>query len=157
MAAVAAEAQRVLCVNAHASRALVHRALEQIELPCHGQSSGVSLRSDTPRQLSSTPSSETASATISSQPTLDGTRDLLQRLGRAFDLVIVDLPPLDAAGALEWAPLLDGTVLVVEAERVRWQMAARGVALLHQAGATVLGTVINKRRDHIPQWLYQRL
>ena len=89
--------------------------------------------------------------------TIEETRCLLQSLAAKFDLLIVDLSPLDVAGALEWATLLDGIVIVVEAERVRWQMAARSIAVLEQAGGNVLGTVINKRRDYVPQWLYHRI
>jgi Mrp family chromosome partitioning ATPase len=64
---------------------------------------------------------------------------------------------LDCTGVLDWAPLVDGVVLVVESERVRWQVAARGIELLEQAGTQVLGTVINKQREYIPEWLYQQL
>ena len=70
---------------------------------------------------------------------------------------MLDLPPLDSTNVLDWAPLLDGVVLVIESERVRWQVAARGIELLEQAGSQVLGTVINKQQEYIPQWLYQRL
>jgi Mrp family chromosome partitioning ATPase len=28
---------------------------------------------------------------------------------------------------------------------------------LFQAGANVLGVILNKRRNHVPEWLYRRL
>jgi Mrp family chromosome partitioning ATPase len=84
-------------------------------------------------------------------------RELLQELTERFDLIVVDLPSLSRSGCLEWAAALDGLLLVVQAEGVRWQVAARSLAMLEQAGGHVLGTIINKRRDYIPERLYRRL
>jgi Mrp family chromosome partitioning ATPase len=151
LSAVAAESGRVLSINAQDSRVRVHRGMQEISRYRIERGRDAKI-SGTVRQATTEISSPTTA-----HPTIAETRDLLHRLCEEFDLVIVDLPPLDSAGALEWAPLVDGTVLVVEAERVRWQMAARRIALLEQAGGNVLGTVINKRRDHIPQWLYHWL
>jgi Mrp family chromosome partitioning ATPase len=79
---------------------------------------------------------------------------LLQALQEDFGLVLFDLPPASGgpfAGRL--AGLLDGTLLVVEAERARWQEAQREKELLAQAGANLLGAVLNKRRQYVPRWL----
>lgn len=84
-------------------------------------------------------------------------RDLVREGKQAFDLVIVDLPVVDGPGCLDWAAALDGVVLVLEAERVRWQAAARSLTLLKRCGVEVLGSVINKRRDYIPEFLYRRV
>ena len=157
LAAVAAESRQVLLIDANIARPLVHRAMQEVIRP------GIELQTE-PIVAAETVECPPIMSThvlparkIGGQPTIEETRDLLHALSAEFDLVTVDLPPLDVAGALEWAPLLDGIVLVVEAECVRWQVAARGIALLEQTGGQVLGTVINKRRDYIPQWLYRRL
>ena len=157
LAAVAVESRHVVYFDANAPRPLVHHAMQDVARRGIGPVNGAQLKSETLRQPRIVPTAVLPSRGNAGHPTIDETRDLLQALTGEFDLLIVDLPPLDAAGALEWAPLLDGTLLVVEAERVRWQVAARGIALLEQAGGHVLGTVINKRRDYIPPWLYRRL
>lgn len=140
LASVAGECRRVLFIDANGSRLAINKAMQDVAL------SGITLANGGP-----------LSSQTNGQPTLDETRDLLRVLSGRFDLIVVDLPPLDSASVLDWAPLLDGVVLVVESERVRWQVAARGIELLEQAGSQVLGTVINKQREYIPQWLYEKL
>jgi len=140
LASVAAENRRVLFIDANGSRLAINKAMQDVAV------SGITLANGGP-----------LSGEIQGQPALDETRDLLRVLSRSFELIVVDLPPLDSASVLDWAPLLDGVVLIVESERVRWQVAARGIELLEQAGSQVLGTVINKQREYIPQWLYEKL
>ncbi len=84
--------------------------------------------------------------------------DLMDTLRQQFDLVIFDLPPVEASsGALRLAGLLDGVLLVLEAERVRCHVAQRTAQLLTRAQGQVLGAVVNKYQRHIPGWLYRRL
>ena len=52
---------------------------------------------------------------------------------------------------------LDGTVIVMESERVRASEAQRAQQRLQHANARVLGVVFNKRTLHVPEWLYRRL
>ena len=79
-------------------------------------------------------------------------------LEEQFGLVVFDMPSAGRAGsATGLAALLDGVILVVEAERTRWQVARHTKNSLVQAGANVLGVVLNKRRDRVPNWLYRSL
>jgi capsular exopolysaccharide synthesis family protein len=50
-----------------------------------------------------------------------------------------------------------GVVLVVQAEKTRWEVAQSAKARLEKAGANILGVVLNDRRYHIPEWIYKRL
>jgi capsular exopolysaccharide synthesis family protein len=85
-------------------------------------------------------------------------RDLLQGAQHDFDLIVVDLPPVSESGpCLEVSGLLSGVLLVIEAERTRYEVASRAVQRLLQAHASVLGVVLNKRPQHIPEWLYKRI
>lgn len=156
LAALAAESRKVSYLSANAPRGQVQQAMrEALQWAAHhSNGNGRQVKSGVPGAI---PTLATATPHASGRPAFDETSNLLQSLFAEFDLVVVDLPPLGVASVLEWAPLLDGVVLVVEAERVRWQTAAREIATLEQAGGQVLGTVINKRRDYIPQWLYHRL
>lgn len=89
---------------------------------------------------------------------LEKMQGLIHSLQADFDLIIFDLPASAKAGAdVQVARLLDGVVLVVEAERVRWEVATRVQELLVRSGAKVLGAVLNKRRQRIPKWLYRTL
>jgi polysaccharide biosynthesis transport protein len=82
----------------------------------------------------------------------------LDELKDEYGLIVVDLPSardLDASSAApEW---LDEMVLVVDAERTRMQTALQAKELLKRAGVRLTGVVLANRREHVPQWLYQRL
>ncbi len=83
-----------------------------------------------------------------------GISSVLGAVEREYNLVVFDLPPAgEQSAALRLAGLLDAVVLVVEAERVRYDIARRVKQLLERAGASVCGVVLNKRRDYVPWWL----
>jgi Mrp family chromosome partitioning ATPase len=85
-------------------------------------------------------------------------REFLRHTADNFDYVFLDLPPLSGpADALPLSELLDGVLLVVQAERVRWPVAKRFVTQLVRSGAKPLGAVLNKRRQYIPDWAYRTL
>lgn len=69
--------------------------------------------------------------------------DLLSRLRRDFDHVIIDSPPVvSAADASALAPRADGAILVVRAARTPASVARHAVDLLKKARANVLGSVV---------------
>jgi succinoglycan biosynthesis transport protein ExoP len=71
-------------------------------------------------------------------------RVVLERLGAAADLVIVDSPPVQAvADAAILSSFLDSTVLVVEAGRSRKRAVRQAREALARADARVLGAVLN--------------
>jgi Mrp family chromosome partitioning ATPase len=84
-----------------------------------------------------------------------GLPGLLKELAADFELVVVDLPPAGQAAALRLARLLDGVLLVVEAERVHREFAQRVCGLLSRAGAHPVGVALNKWRQRVPDWLYR--
>lgn len=72
--------------------------------------------------------------------------------------MVVDLPPLlERPDASLMLPVLDGVLLVLEAEATRWEVAREARRRLDAAGATVLGAVLNKKPHPIPRWLYRLL
>lgn len=92
--------------------------------------------------------------------TFDGSRarEFFAQLKREFPCVLVDLPTAsDLTVCRALARLLDGVILVVEAERVRSQVINRVKKGLVESDARLLGVVLNKRRQHVPEWLYRRL
>ena len=75
-----------------------------------------------------------------------------------FDLIIVDSPPVtmfpDGPAVVSQ---VDGVVLVVEAEKTRWQVALSVKEKIIKSGGNILGIIFNKRRYYIPQWIYKKL
>ena len=72
-----------------------------------------------------------------------------------FDFTIIDAPPLRAnADGIYLSGLVDGVLLVVNAGKTpRWvvQNVQKQIA---DAGGKIIGVVLNKRRYHVPRWLY---
>ena len=79
-------------------------------------------------------------------------------LKERFDLIIVDSPP---AMMFPDGPSLvshvDGVILVVEAEKTRWQVALSAKEKIIKSGGTILGIVFNKRKYYIPEYIYKYL
>lgn len=98
--------------------------------------------------------------TCSSPGLLDSAkRDIFwEALRERFDLIIVDSPPAsgfpDAPGVVS---LVDGVILVVEAERTRWQVALSVKEKIIKHNGNLLGIVFNKRQFYIPDFIYKRL
>ena len=85
-------------------------------------------------------------------------RDVFAHLRSSFDLILLDTPPVqESSDALLLMPEIDGIVMVIEAEKTRWQVAGNACAKLKKQGGTVLGVILNKRRHYIPQAIYKLL
>ncbi len=83
---------------------------------------------------------------------------LFQKLRNEFDLIVMDLPPAGEMDEMLPASMIaDGFLLVLEAERIRRQAAQRVKRQFEQVNGRLLGAVFNKRKNHIPEWLYRRL
>jgi capsular exopolysaccharide synthesis family protein len=88
----------------------------------------------------------------------DDLRKLLNSMKKNYRFVVLDLPAVnEASWAIRLACLCDGVCLVVEAERSRWEVVDRVREQLVRSNANLLGVVLNKRKLHIPQWLYRTL
>ncbi|MGO9021244.1 MAG: GumC family protein [Syntrophobacteraceae bacterium] len=84
--------------------------------------------------------------------------DALPALKREYSHIIFDLPAVQEHSlAMQIAGLMDGVILVVEAESTRWEVAIRAKEDLLQANSKLLGVILNKRKMYIPQWLYKTL
>jgi capsular exopolysaccharide synthesis family protein len=82
----------------------------------------------------------------------------LKEVRKEFDYVILDSAPLPSfAEARVLCKKVDGVVLVIESGKIHRQVALRAKKELEDAGAHILGVVLNKRKYHIPEWLYKRL
>jgi len=88
-------------------------------------------------------------------PKIDG---VWEQLKKRFDVVVIDSPPADSSPVgLAVCRTVDGVIIVLEAEKTRWPVAASTKKRILQNGGTILGVVLNKRRYYIPDWIYRRL
>jgi protein-tyrosine kinase len=87
-----------------------------------------------------------------------GPRLVFDQLKDRFDFIILDAPPVTLySDSITLCSDVDGVVFVVEAEKTRWEIAQEAKKRLTAAGARILGGVLNKRKYHIPQYIYNRL
>jgi len=140
---------RALLVEAHARRpSLAARfGVDGVGAPAKGEGAG---------RLSVMPvSPEVERRGMFAPATL---RDLIGAASGTWDWVIIDGPPvLEAPEATELAILASGVVVVVEAGSTKRHVVTRAVDLLRKAGARVLGSVLNRRRLEIPDFIYRRI
>ena len=79
-------------------------------------------------------------------------------LRASFDWIIVDGPPVTIySEASTLSSLADGTILVLRAESTRSEVAERAARIVTEAGGRLLGGVINRRKYHIPDFIYKHL
>jgi capsular exopolysaccharide synthesis family protein len=65
-----------------------------------------------------------------------------------YGLIVFDMPPTDDNSlGLRLAELMDGVLMVVEAERACQETASRATQILNRNGVNVLGAVLNKERN----------
>ncbi len=92
---------------------------------------------------------------IFESPKLD---DLLKVLRKEFDWILFDCAPTDLyPESTVLARRLDGVVLVIQAENKSAEVVIRAKEDLEQAGAKIVGAVLNRRRLIIPEVIYKRL
>jgi protein-tyrosine kinase len=89
---------------------------------------------------------------------VESVRSMVHNVSAGFELVILDLPPVsESVIGPALAKAVDGVLLVVEAERTRAAAVRATEKTLRMYGGNVLGIVLNKRRFHIPDFIYRRL
>jgi capsular exopolysaccharide synthesis family protein len=83
--------------------------------------------------------------------------EMIKEASEGYDLAVFDLPPASNSNKASMAAMLDGVVLVVEAERTHCDEIRRTCDSLTRSGARILGVVMNKYQQSIPEWLARAL
>ncbi len=83
---------------------------------------------------------------------------LLESFRTTYDLIVIPSAAVNTdALCLALAKVVDGSVLVIEAERTRSPVVRQAQHMIETHGGKILGAILNKRRFHIPHWLYGSL
>ncbi len=83
---------------------------------------------------------------------------VIDKYRERFNYIVLDCPAVWRSNLpTRVATVVEGVVLVVEAERVRVQIVERTKERLEEVNARILGVVLNKRRFYIPNWLYRQI
>ena len=82
----------------------------------------------------------------------------LAELKSDFNYILLDGPPVDIyVDAMILGKLVDGVVLVLQANSTRREVARKAKTTLESAGIRVFGAVLNKRTFPIPDFLYNKV
>ncbi|HJV36948.1 CpsD/CapB family tyrosine-protein kinase [Geomonas sp.] len=83
---------------------------------------------------------------------------MFSELRESFDLIVIDSSPATvSADSVALTRFVDGVVLVLEAEKTRWQVAENVKNRILKNGGNILGVIFNKRRFYIPDSVYRHL
>jgi len=83
---------------------------------------------------------------------------LMAHLQERFSLVLWDMPPPTCSPvAMVAAKVVDGVILVAVANKTRRQVAQYVSNRLEESGGQLLGVVMNRSLNFIPEWLYRWL
>lgn len=82
----------------------------------------------------------------------------IENMKKQADWVLFDSPPINSFNdSIALAHRVDGVVMVVEAEKTRWEVAQSAKQRVESGNGKILGIVLNKRRYYIPEFIYKRL
>ena len=84
--------------------------------------------------------------------------EAIQQLQSKYRYVLIDCPSMrESQDAVKLAPLVDGIVLVIEANRTQKDQIRYAERTIEAARGRIIGYVLNKRTYSVPDWLYRRL
>ena len=87
-----------------------------------------------------------------------GIDDLLEKLRTRFDFIFIDSPPENVFSiGLATSTSVNGVVLVLDSEKTCLDAAKNITDKITNNGGKVLGVVVNKQRNHIPEFISKRL
>lgn len=90
--------------------------------------------------------------------TTDRMKNLITKLKENFEYILIDAPPvIGHPETLALSKLADGVLLVIKANQTRLEVIDEAREQLQEAGAKVLGVVLNERRFFIPGGIYRRI
>lgn len=82
----------------------------------------------------------------------------LLELRGSFDLILIDSAAVeDSSDGIDISTIVDGTLLVIGAEKTRWHVAQDVRDRIEERGGNVIGVLLNEVRFHIPTPIYDRL
>ncbi|MCI4625474.1 MAG: CpsD/CapB family tyrosine-protein kinase [Candidatus Magnetoovum sp. WYHC-5] len=76
-------------------------------------------------------------------------------LRNEYDYIIYDgRSILDSSDTTIIAKHFDGILMVIECEKVKWEVVQTAKTKLESAGGTIFSSILNKRKYYIPKFLY---
>ena len=75
----------------------------------------------------------------------------IEKMKQQAEWVLFDSPPINLFNdSIAIAPRMDGVVMVVEAEKTRWEVAQSAKQRIEDGNGKILGVILNKRKFYVP-------
>ncbi|WP_263409629.1 P-loop NTPase family protein [Terriglobus tenax] len=104
------------------------------------------------------PLSEDFQKSIEKMDRLNRRSEVLYELRANFHYVLVDCPSVkDGHFVTGLAPLVDGVIIVIEADRTQKRQILYTERTIQAAGGNIFGHILNKRNYPVPGWIFRRL
>ncbi len=86
----------------------------------------------------------------------DTIKPIIDELKSHADWVLFDSPPIHTySDAATLANEVDGVIMVVQAEKTKWEVAQSARDNITKGKAKILGAILNKKQFHIPNLIYK--
>jgi Mrp family chromosome partitioning ATPase len=83
-------------------------------------------------------------------------KEILDSAKKNFDYVFIGSPPITKfPGAISIAGQADGTILIIDFGKTRKQVALKAKKNIQESNGKFIGTIINRRKYYIPEFLYK--
>jgi protein-tyrosine kinase len=83
-------------------------------------------------------------------------KPIINELKSHADWILFDSPAIHKySDAALLANEMDGVIIVVQAEKTKWEVAQRARDIITKGNVQILGAVLNKKQFHIPDLLYK--
>ena len=84
--------------------------------------------------------------------------ECIQNIENEYHYVFIDSAPvIPYADSLFLSANVDLVLLILEADKTRWEVAREALKKLSDVGVNVFGTILNKKKFRIPSFIYKRL
>ena len=87
----------------------------------------------------------------------DEIRSRLSLMCEHYDYIVIDGQSVLGSSFAMYADIFDGIILVVEAEKTKWEVVQLAIDKLQSMGGRVIGTILNKRKYYLPRFLYENI
>ncbi len=83
---------------------------------------------------------------------------LITQMKAEADWILFDSSPINLySESVALASKMDGIIMVVRAEKTRWEVAQAAKKQIEDSRGKVLGVILNRRKMYIPGWAYRLL
>jgi len=83
---------------------------------------------------------------------------LIEQMKSQADWVLFDSPPINVYNdSSTLAAKMDGVIMVVQAEKTRWEVAQSAKEQIENDKVKITGVILNRRQMYIPEWVYKML